>query len=40
MLPSCGTKKVFQTLAEVSEKCSGTPVGTTTSFTLATPSRG
>ena len=40
MLPSCGTKKAFQTLAEVSEKCSGTPAGTTSWFTLATPSLG
>ena len=40
MLPSCGTKKTFQTLADVSEKRSGTPAGTTSSFTLATPSCG
>ena len=40
MLPSCGTKKAFITLAEVSEKCSGTPAGTTSWLTLATPWSG
>ena len=40
MLPSCGTKNAFMTLAEVSEKCSGTPAGTTSWLTLATPSLG
>jgi hypothetical protein len=37
MLPSCGTKNMFMTLAEVREKCTGIPAGTTSSFTLATP---
>ena len=34
MLPSCGTKNMFITLADVSEKCTGTLTGTTRSFTL------
>jgi hypothetical protein len=35
MLPSCGMKNAFITLPEVREKCSGTPAGTTSWFTLA-----
>ncbi len=40
MLPSCGTKNEFITVAEVSEKCTGTPAGTTSSLTLAIPCSG
>ena len=40
MLPSCGTKNMFITLAEVSEKCTGVPTGTTISLTLAMPCSG
>src|SRR5215467_6812100 len=36
MLPSCGMKKAFITLAEVRVKWIGTPAGTTRRFTLAT----
>ena len=31
---------MFITVADVSEKCTGTPAGTTSSFTLATPCSG
>ncbi len=40
MLPNWGTKKVLNTLAEVSEKCTGTPAGTTSSLTLASARSG
>ena len=40
MLPSCGTKKLFMTVAEVNEKCAGRSVGMAISLTLATPSSG
>src|SRR5262249_15227284 len=36
MLPTCGTKKAFITLAEVRVKWIGTPAGMTRRFTLAT----
>ena len=39
-MPSCGTKNVFITLAEVIEKCTGVPAGTTSWLTLATPWSG
>ncbi len=37
MLPSCGMKNEFITVDEVSEKCTGTSAGMTSSLTLATP---
>lgn len=32
MVPSCGIQKTFHTVAEVRERCSGTPVGTLSLF--------
>ena len=38
--PSCGMKKLFMTLAEVSRKCTGAPTGTIRWLTVASPAPG